>query len=68
MVNDRVYLGTARKHLSRWVSLAGIKKSITWQCSRHSFAVNLLNSGADNKTGVLFLAVAQSDENDYLCV
>ena len=41
---------TARKHLARWVSLAGIKKSITWHCSRHSFAVNLLNSGADIKT------------------
>lgn len=44
------HTGTARKHLSRWVSLAGIKKSITWHCSRHSFAVNLLNSGADIKT------------------
>ena len=44
------HTGTARKHLARWVSLAGIKKSITWHCSRHSFAVNLLNSGADIKT------------------
>ena len=44
------HTGTARKHLSRWVSLAGIKKSITWHCSRHSFAVNLLNAGTDIKT------------------
>ena len=41
---------TAQKHLSRWVSLAGIKKKITWHCSRHSFAVNLLNAGTDIKT------------------
>ena len=44
------HTGTARKHLSRWGTLAGIKKSITWHCSRHSFAVNLLNLGADIKT------------------
>ena len=42
--------GTARKHLSRWVKNAGIKKSITWHCARHSFAVNLLNAGTDIKT------------------
>lgn len=41
---------TAGKHLARWVGLAGIKKHITWHCSRHSFAVNLLNSGTDIKT------------------
>ena len=41
---------TAQKHLSRWISLAGIKKKITWHCSRHSFAVNLLNAGTDIKT------------------
>lgn len=44
------HTGTARKHLARWVRLAGIKKSITWHCSRHSFAVNLLNAGTDIKT------------------
>ena len=44
------HTGTARKHLSRWVKKAGIKKSITWHCSRHSFAVNLLNAGTDIKT------------------
>lgn len=42
--------GTARKHLARWVEKAGIKKSITWHCARHSFAVNLLNAGTDIKT------------------
>lgn len=51
---ERIFIlphsGTARKHLARWVSLAGIKKRITWHCSRHSFAVNLLNSGTDIKT------------------
>ena len=41
---------TAQKHLSRWVSNAGISKKITWHCARHSFAVNLLNAGADIKT------------------
>lgn len=51
---ERIFIlphsSTARKHLARWVSLAGIKKRITWHCSRHSFAVNLLNSGTDIKT------------------
>lgn len=51
---ERIFIlphsGTARKHLARWVGLAGIKKHITWHCSRHSFAVNLLNSGTDIKT------------------
>lgn len=42
--------GAVRKHLSRWVKAAGIGKKITWHCSRHSFAVNLLNAGADIKT------------------
>ncbi len=42
--------GTARKHLLRWVKEAGINKKITWHCARHSFAVNLLNAGADIKT------------------
>ena len=42
--------GTARKHLARWVKLTGITKHITWHCARHSFAVNLLNAGANIKT------------------
>ncbi len=37
-------------HLKRWVAEAGIKKKITWHCSRHSFAVNLLSNGANIKT------------------
>lgn len=44
------HTGTAQKHLSRWVKNAGINKKITWHCGRHSFAVNLLNAGADIKT------------------
>lgn len=30
------------KSLKQWVKKAGIDKKITWHCSRHSFAVNLL--------------------------
>ena len=38
------------KTLQRWVTRAGITKHITWHCARHSFAVNLLNNGANMKT------------------
>lgn len=38
------------KTLRRWTARAGIDKHITWHCARHSFAVNLLNSGANIKT------------------
>ena len=38
------------RHLKRWVKEAGINKHITWHCARHSFAVNLLNAGANIKT------------------
>ena len=38
------------KALGRWVAKAGITKHITWHCARHSFAVNILNSGANIKT------------------
>lgn len=34
----------------RWVEKAGIKKHISWHCARHSFAVNVLNGGANIKT------------------
>lgn len=34
----------------RWVQKAGIKKHISWHCARHSFAVNVLNGGANIKT------------------
>ena len=38
------------KALSKWVAEAGIEKHITWHCARHSFAVNILNKGANIKT------------------
>lgn len=38
------------KTLRRWVARAGINKHITWHCARHSFAVNILNNGANIKT------------------
>ena len=36
--------------LKQWVKKAGIDKHITWHCGRHSFAVNILNNGANIKT------------------
>lgn len=38
------------KALKRWVNRAGIDKHISWHCARHSFAVNILNNGANIKT------------------
>lgn len=38
------------KALDHWVNRAGIDKHITWHCARHSFAVNILNNGANIKT------------------
>ena len=38
------------KALGRWVKRAGITKHISWHCARHSFAVNILNNGANIKT------------------
>lgn len=38
------------KALAHWVAKAGIKKHITWHCARHSFALNILNNGANIKT------------------
>ncbi len=38
------------KTLKNWVKRAGIDKHITWYCSRHSFACNLLIHGANTKT------------------
>ena len=34
----------------RWVKRSGIDKHISWHCARHSFAVNILNNGANIKT------------------
>lgn len=36
--------------VKRWVEHAGINKHISWHCARHSFAVNVLNNGANIKT------------------
>lgn len=36
--------------LRHWTARAGIDKHITWHCGRHSFAVNILNNGANIKT------------------
>lgn len=38
------------KALRHWTAKAGITKHITWHCARHSFAVNILNNGANIKT------------------
>jgi len=38
------------KALRHWTQRAGIEKHITWHCARHSFAVNILNNGANIKT------------------
>lgn len=38
------------QQLKKWIKAAGIKKHISWHCSRHSFAVNLLSNGANIKT------------------
>ena len=37
-------------HLKRWTAAAGIPKRITWHSARHSFALNILNNGANIKT------------------
>ena len=38
------------KSLKKWCKKAGINKNITWHSGRHSFAVNILNNGANIKT------------------
>ena len=38
------------KSVKRWVKRAGINKHISWHCARHSFAVNILNNGANIKS------------------
>lgn len=37
------------KALRHWTARAGIEKHITWHCARHSFATNILTSGANIK-------------------
>ncbi len=41
---------TCWKGVTAWVRAAGIQKHVTWHCARHSFAVNILNNGANIKT------------------
>lgn len=41
---------SCNQQLKKWVKAAGINKKISWHCSRHSFAVNLLSNGANIKT------------------
>lgn len=41
---------TCSNELKVWIEKAGIDKHITWHCARHSFAVNILNNGANIKT------------------
>ena len=38
------------KSVKRWVKRAGIDKHISWHGARHSFAVNILNNGANIKS------------------
>lgn len=38
------------KSVKRWVKRSGIDKHISWHVARHSFAVNILNNGANIKT------------------
>ena len=37
------------KSVKQSVKRTGINKHISWHCARHSFAVNILNSGANIK-------------------
>ena len=46
------------KSLRRWTKRAGITKHISWHCARHSFAVNILNNGANIKTVASLLGQA----------
>ncbi|EEX54006.1 hypothetical protein HMPREF6745_0518 [Prevotella sp. oral taxon 472 str. F0295] len=36
--------------MERWVKHPGANIHISWYCARHSFAVNILNNGANIKT------------------
>lgn len=41
---------SCNKNLKNWCKKAGVNKHITWHCSRHSFATNLIFYGADVNT------------------
>lgn len=52
--NDYVFnlpgSATANQSLRTYARHAGITKHLSWHCARHSFAVNILNNGANIKT------------------
>ena len=41
---------SCNKSIKRWVKHAATNKHISWHCARHSFAVNILNNGANTQT------------------
>lgn len=50
--NEQVFKNFAEKsddgqHLQRWLKCAGITKKITFHCARHTFAVMMIDLGAD---------------------
>lgn len=50
--NDAVFVGfredgNDRRHLFKWLERAGITKRITFHCARHTFAVMMIDLGAD---------------------
>ena len=50
-ITKRFYSETGvNKVIQNWVIRAGINKKITYYCARHTFAVRLLNNGANIKT------------------
>lgn len=40
-------VGCCNRHIARWVQACGIRKHITFHCARHTFAVMMLDLGAD---------------------
>jgi len=52
MPNERVFKGLTYSsymnvELSKWMMRAGITKDVTFHCSRHTFAVNILDTKTD---------------------
>lgn len=50
--NDAVFAnfrenGNDRRYLTKWLARAGITKKITFHCARHTFAVMMIDLGAD---------------------
>lgn len=60
---------TCVKQLKVWVKDSGIGKHMTWHCACRSFAVNLLNGGANIKTVQSLMGHASIEITEkYLCV